>query len=470
MGTAHGNERAAIAGRYLLFDEVGTGGMASVYIGRLIGPSGFSRTVAIKRLHPHVARDPEFVGMFLDEARLAACVRHPNVASILDVVHTAGDLLLVLEYVSGESLSQLRRTVAASKETVPVAVAVATLTGALQGLHAAHEATGPSGEPLGLIHRDVSPQNIMVGDDGIARIIDFGVAKAAGRVTATREGHVKGKAGYMAPEQLMGGEVDRRVDIFAASVVLWETLTGERLFLGQSDAETVLQVLERSIPPASKVNPNVPAALDAVVARGLRRAKGDRYATALEMAAALEAAVRPATTREVAEWVRHAAGPALLARNQRVLAIESDAGASAHTGLPAAEMPTHTQVNTVSASRPGPKRSHTVWLSPAFFALALAFAIAAAAVYRERSAVPGTAAAHPPQSPASQVPAALSEGAPTDPAFAPDATANNAAEASLDAGSPRHRPAQRRPSPRPDCTPPYTLDPSGYHVPKPACL
>src|SRR5215472_12533797 len=212
---------ARVIGRYALYDELAAGGMATVHFGRLLGHAGFSRTVAIKKLYPQYAKDPEFVSMFLDEARLAARVRHPNVVTTLDVVSTAGELLLVLEYVHGESLSRLLRATAEAGALVPWRIAAAIVSGVLHGLHAAHEAKSERGEPLDLVHRDVSPQNVTVGVDGVARVLDFGIAKAVGRLTHTRGGLVKGKYSYMAPEQVQG-IVTRRSDVFSAAILLWE--------------------------------------------------------------------------------------------------------------------------------------------------------------------------------------------------------------------------------------------------------
>src|SRR5580700_11191148 len=224
-------------GRYALHHEIASGGMATVHIGRLLGPVGFARTVAIKRLHPHLARNPEFVAMFLDEARLAARIRHPNVVSTLDVVATEGELFVVMEYVPGDSLARLLFAAKERSERVPLSVAASIMVDMLHGLHAAHEASDERGQPLNLVHRDVSPHNVLVGTDGAAHLIDFGVAKATGRAQVTREGQLKGKLAYMAPEQLGGSPVDRRADVFGASVVLWEMLTGQRLFDGADEGE-----------------------------------------------------------------------------------------------------------------------------------------------------------------------------------------------------------------------------------------
>ncbi|RYE88957.1 MAG: serine/threonine protein kinase, partial [Myxococcales bacterium] len=262
--------------------------MATVYLGRLLGPAGFSRTVAIKRLHPHLARDPEFVTMLLDEARLAGRIQHPNVAATLDIVAQDGELFVVMEYLHGETLARLLRVQGGRGEPVPLDVLSAILSGALHGLHAAHEVRGERGEPLDLVHRDVSPQNIMVRHDGVGLVVDFGVAKAAGRINETEHGKVKGKLPYMAPEQVRGQPISRRTDLYAAGAVLWESLVGERLIQGNNEGEIVEQLLFATFDPPSARRPDVPPALDAVVQRALSRPVDARFATAREMALALE--------------------------------------------------------------------------------------------------------------------------------------------------------------------------------------
>ena len=218
-----------LEGRYVLFDEIAAGGMATVHFGRQSGAAGFSRTVAIKRLHPNLAKDPEFVAMFLDEARLVARIRHPNVVPTIDVVATEGEVFVVMEYVHGESLARLRTAMAQAGRVADPRIVASVISGVLHGLHAAHEAKSEVGQPLNIVHRDVSPQNILVGIEGISRVLDFGVAKAIGRVQSTREGQIKGKLAYMAPEQLQGGHVTRRADIYAVAAVTWEAFTGQRL-------------------------------------------------------------------------------------------------------------------------------------------------------------------------------------------------------------------------------------------------
>jgi len=310
-----------VIGRYALYEPIASGGMATVHLGRLLGPVGFSRTVAIKRSHPEMAADPEFVSMFLDEARLAARIRHPNVVSTLDVVALEGELFLVMDFVQGESLSRLMRAAKTLGQRIPPLIACTILAGALHGLHAAHEAKNERGEPLRIVHRDVSPQNILVGVDGIARVLDFGVAKAVGRVATTREGQIKGKLAYLAPEQL-GGSISRQSDIYAASVVLWEALTSERLFSADNPGELLNHILNRRVPPPSEIAFDLPRALDAIVLRGLAREPADRFATAREMAVELERNGGQVSAVEIGEWVERVAKDAIATRAKKVAEIE----------------------------------------------------------------------------------------------------------------------------------------------------
>jgi serine/threonine protein kinase len=315
-------------GRYLLFGEIASGGMATVHLGRVSGAAGFSRTVAIKRLHPAFARDTEFVSMFLDEARLAARIRHPNVIPTLDVVATESEVFLVMEYVQGEALGRLRRVAAMRKHATDPRIVASIMSGVLYGLHAAHEATDEFGHPLGIVHRDVSPQNVLVGADGTARLLDFGVAKAMGRRQTTQIGEVKGKLAYMAPEQLNGLATNRRADVYSAAVVTWEALTGERLFQGEPQSALIASVFEKRVPPPSSVSSHVPRAFDRVVMRGLARNPDHRYATAREMAVELERCAGVASMSEVGSWVESLAGAELRTRASLIAAMESASAAT----------------------------------------------------------------------------------------------------------------------------------------------
>ena len=316
------SSRARNLGRYALFTEIASGGMATVYLGRQRGQAGFARTVAIKRLHPQHAKEPDFVSMFLDEARLAARIRHPNVVPTIDVVATDGELFLVMEYVQGESLARLLKANHHRHEHPPLRVVAAILADALHGLHAAHEATSERGEPLGLVHRDVSPHNVLVGVDGVARIVDFGIAKASGRIQTTREGQLKGKIAYMAPEQIRGA-VTRKTDVYAASVCLWEAVTGKRLFHGENDAVVLDQVLNGQVKPPSEHVPGLDPAWDSIVLRGLERDPDLRYATAREMALDIESRLSLARATDVGAWVESLAHDALARRAAEVTRVES---------------------------------------------------------------------------------------------------------------------------------------------------
>ncbi len=353
MSASHGLG-PRLVGRYLLFGELASGGMATVHFGRLSGPVGFSRTVAIKRLHPQFAKDPEFVSMFLDEARLCGRIRHPNVVPTVDVVTLEGEIFIVMEYVAGEALSKLLRTAWTRGIPVPPRVAATIVASVLHGLHAAHLTKDEQGRELGIVHRDVSPQNILVGTDGVPRVLDFGVAKAAGRLQTTREGQVKGKIAYMPPEQLSGGGVSRQTDIYAAAVVLWEALAGRRLFDGETEAIVLVRAIEGRIDPPSFYNPSLDVVVDGVVLRGLARDPAQRFATAREMAVALEQTIGVASPYEVGEWVEFVAGEELARRAARIAEIES-ASLTGRFGnlapLASSDSP-HSQVSSISVSRP----------------------------------------------------------------------------------------------------------------------
>ncbi len=355
-------------GRYVIYGEIAAGGMATVHFGRIVGAGGFSRPVAIKRLHAHFARDQEFVAMFLDEARLASRIFHPNVVAPLDVVQTDDhELLLVMEYVRGVSLSKLIRATSAENKQLPPRVVMSIISNLLHGLHAAHEAKNDAGQPLNIVHRDVSPQNVIVGTDGVSRVLDFGVAKAAGRMQSTRDGQLKGKIAYMSPEQVRAEDVTRQTDIYAASVVLWEALTGRRLFKAESDVGTITRVLAGKIELPSSLVPTLPAALDAVVMKGLKPDAADRYATAREMANELELVMGLAPAVEVGELVEAVAADELNERAARIAEIEGSGSQSSWSakamklpvGVPAGT-PSHELPTRADALAPPKEKSPTL--------------------------------------------------------------------------------------------------------------
>ncbi len=306
-------------GRYELLHEIATGGMATVYLARARSVAGFERVVAIKVCHPHLRGEEEFSSMFLDEARLAARIHHPNVVSTLDVGE-GEQLYLVMEYIEGDRISGLIKAAARKGERVPVPVTLRIMIDVLSGLHAAHELKDHQGHPFNIVHRDVSPQNILVGVDGVTRITDFGIAKAEARLTVTREGQVKGKMSYMAPEQLSSTNVNRRADVYAAGVVLWEALTGRRLFRADTEAETLNLVLHGVVPAPSTVVPEITPDVDAVLRKALERDPDKRFQSAAEMADALEAieSVKLASTRAVSAYINDLLAEPIARRREMV--------------------------------------------------------------------------------------------------------------------------------------------------------
>jgi serine/threonine protein kinase len=329
--------RPRAIGRYYLHEAIGAGGMGTVHLGWMIDDS---RLVAIKALRAELAQDPDCATLFSDETRVALQIVHRNVVRALDVVHTEGQSFLVMEYVRGATLSQLVRCAASRGESVPPATAAGIAIGMLQGLHATHETIDERGAPLNLVHRDVSPQNVMVGTDGTSRLIDFGVAEAAGSLRTARPGALKGKIHYMAPEQLnYDGTVSRRTDVYAAAVVLWETVCGRKLFDDQlrGGATPAASGVHRAcadafvrrygqIPAPSTLVSGVSCKLDDVVLRGLDPTPSKRFATAEAMACAIAASGPVASEEEIGAWVQSLGEPELEAREARVREVERSSG------------------------------------------------------------------------------------------------------------------------------------------------
>jgi eukaryotic-like serine/threonine-protein kinase len=318
---------SARIGRYALFEQFAVGGMATVHFGRLDGAGGFSRVVAIKRLLPHLVANREFTDMLLNEARLAARVRHPNVVATLDVVASKGDVLLVLDYVEGEALSTLCRSQAKEKKDfVPMAIAVGIMKDVLHGLQAIHEAVDEKGRALDLVHRDISPPNVLVGVDGVARVLDFGIAKALQHLDESMTGRRMGKMGYMSPEQIKGERLTQRSDVFSAGIVLWELLAMRRLFPADQPEERIESILRGGYPRPSTLRPELPPELDEVVMRALEISPDARFATVAEFSKALEPAARAATRRATSDWVSDLAREALGERTRMVARLENWAG------------------------------------------------------------------------------------------------------------------------------------------------
>ncbi len=298
--------------KYELVERLDAGGMAEVFVAKTIGAAGITKTVAIKRVLPHLAANEKFVRMFLDEARVGMKLSHANIVQVFDVGEADGTYFIVMEYVRGVSLRKVQDVLGRKGRVVPVGTAVFIAAEAGKGLAYAHRATDEQGRPLGIVHRDVSPPNILLSEQGEVKVTDFGLAKAASQLEHTDPGVVKGKFSYLAPEAIDGLEVDHRADIFALGIVLFELLTGRRLFLGETDYQTVQLVSRCHVPPLPLLNPSVPQLLDDIVHKALARDRDERYQTADEFVEALTnflfaAGVR-ASSKDVADLVAEVQG------------------------------------------------------------------------------------------------------------------------------------------------------------------
>lgn len=479
-------EAPLIIGRYAIYDAIAAGGMATVHLGRLLGPAGFLRTVAIKRLRAQYAHDADFAAMFLDEARLAARIQHPNVVPTVDVVVHEGELLLVMEYVRGESLSRLVRAARDQGVKLPPRVVVAILSGALQGLHAAHEAVDEKGRSLGLVHRDVSPQNILVGADGVARVLDFGIAKAEGRAHSTREGDIKGKVLYMPPEQLAAEPLTRTADIYSAGIVLFETLTNIRMFAGESERAALTKIINNEIRVPGEVDPEL-AKFDPIVRRAMAGDATARYRSALQMARELEAIAAPASAAEVTEWLAKLAGDTLSERARIVAEVEASSTRSKPPVAPPTDSVPRVRIPS-EASHPSlprmtapaapleaapPPRGRTlalVGVAVLVTALLGCLAVIAVLLTREPSSSKTASAAEPakltptvaaPEEPVAITIAPKANLQPAPPVAAPQASTTTA--------TPSVKPKPAAPW-RPSCNPPYVIDKNGHKHFIPECV
>jgi serine/threonine protein kinase len=295
-------------GRYELIRRLAIGGMAELYLARSSGIEGFEKIVVLKRILPQHAENDDFVRMFLDEARLTATIHHANVASVYDIGRCDDGLFFTMEYVHGEDVRTIAQALGRRGRGLPLEHSLAIAIGAASGLHAAHTRTGADGRPLGIVHRDVSPSNLLVSYDGGVKIIDFGIAKASARSTETRAGTLKGKIAYMSPEQCLGEKLDRRSDVFSLGVVFYELTTGARLFPVDNEYAAMRQIVDQDAPPPSTRRPGYPPELEAIVMRALRRDRSQRYGSAEELQLALEGFVRargiPASTVQLGYFMR----------------------------------------------------------------------------------------------------------------------------------------------------------------------
>lgn len=300
--------------RYEVIKKLDAGGMAEVYIGRTVGVAGITKKVAIKRVLPHLAENKKFVSMFLDEARVGMKLSHANVVQVFDVGEEEGTYFIVMEFIDGVSLKDVIDTLKERRQVVPVGAAVQIAAEAARGLAYAHAAADENGAPLNIVHRDVSPPNILISVQGEVKVTDFGLAKAASQLETTDPGVVKGKFSYLSPEAVDGEMVDERADVFSLGIVLFEMVTGKRLFLGETDYQTVQLVSRAHVPSLKMLNSAVPELLDDVVHKALARDREARYASAGEFAEALTGVLyssgMKATSRHVAELVAAVKGDA----------------------------------------------------------------------------------------------------------------------------------------------------------------
>ncbi len=270
-------------GKYYLLDRISVGGMAEVFKAKAFGVEGFERLIAVKRILPSIAEDEEFITMFIDEAKIAVQLQHANIAQIFDLGKVGESYFIALEYVQGKDMRSIVDRMRKHKVPMPISMAVYCIMKVCEGLDYAHNKKDPAGRELNLVHRDVSPQNILISYDGEVKIIDFGIAKAAGKAGKTQAGILKGKFGYMSPEQVRGLPLDRRSDIFAVGICLWEMLTGERLFVGESDFSTLEKVRNVEITPPSTYNKELPPELESIVLKTLSKEVENRYQSAMDL-------------------------------------------------------------------------------------------------------------------------------------------------------------------------------------------
>ena len=287
MGSASPQEGTA-SNRYVIVGKLAGGGMADIFLARSTSETGIERYVVLKRVLAERSRDPHFASLFLDEARLTAQLQHPNIAQVLDVGKLAGAYFYTMEYVHGEDVRHLLQRVVSLRRELPIQHVLAIATGALAGLHHAHTRTTPAGVPLGVVHRDVSPSNIMVSYEGSVKLLDFGVAKATERSAESSSGTVKGKVAYASPEQCRSGELDRRSDIYSLGIVLWEMLASRRLYKYDTDFATMMAICEEPVKRPSELRSDVSPALDAIVLTALAKDRESRFSTAADMIEAIE--------------------------------------------------------------------------------------------------------------------------------------------------------------------------------------
>jgi serine/threonine protein kinase len=437
-------------GRYLVFEEFARGGMATVHLARLDGSAGFRRILAVKRMRSEPAQI-DLRAAIHDEAMITSRIVHRNVVQLLDVIEDGGDLYLVMEYVHGLALSVLLREARRRGEPAPPRVATAIVADALEGLQAAHDATDAAGHPLNIVHRDMSPQNVIVGADGVARVLDFGIAKASVQRQQTTPGTLKGKVAYMAPEQIHG-RAGPASDVYSTGLILYEALGGTRAIGSfETEAEALAAILVGNIRPLVELRPDLSPELLTIAAKAIARDPEHRFGSARLLAEFLrEWGVAPPD--EVARWVASLGGELLQRRQELVRKAESSLAAPG-----------------------GPRRVGVRWAVAGVVVAALAvgggWSLSQRRPPEPSGPVPPVlapdAAAAPEVVPPPQVPAAAPDAAVVLPSPAPDAGAQPAAGS--DATHP-HRPARPARPPAKDCDPPYRIDKNGHKQFKPECF
>jgi serine/threonine protein kinase len=350
-------------GKYEILQRLAFGGMAEIYLARASGIQGFEKNVVLKRILPQYAADREFVRLFLREARLAATLDHAHIAHVYDIGEAAGSFFYTMEYLHGEDLRGIMRTLKRRDQRLPLEHAIGIVLGAAAGLHHAHEKKGPDGRGLGIVHRDVSPSNVVVTFDGGVKLVDFGIAKASADPDLSRGHSVKGKLSYMSPEQMNLQPIDRRSDIFSLGVVLYEITTHRRLYNGSTDIEVVRQVLNGGIPRPSMRSPDYPAELEAIVTRALEMDPERRYPTARDLQRDLESFARRhgahVSSTAMAEWMEYTFGPGHDTKNDRTPGAMTPVTAREPISIPVSD-PDSTAAANRLPDDPGPHPSTSI--------------------------------------------------------------------------------------------------------------
>jgi serine/threonine-protein kinase len=421
-------------GRYEIVGALAHGGMAELFLARLPGVEGFAKRVVIKRVLPGLAREREFVEMFLAEARLAAALDHNNIVQVHDIGHDSGGYFFAMELLHGADVATVLRAALERDGALPLPIALEIVRGACAGLHYAHDRVGPTGAPLGLVHRDVSPQNLFVTFDGTTKLLDFGIAKAVEKIAnhLTRSGTLRGKLPYMSPEQARGEPLDRRSDVFSLAIVLWEMTVGARLFGAENEGDFAVlkQIVETDAPPPSTRVAEYPAALEAIVMKGLQRHRDARYQSADELAAAIEGFVRErslwATPRDVAAYMaglfpdravawkradREEGGAIVPLRGRQTVELPADPGLSLGSSPNPNPNPSPNPIPNpnpnpipTSSTVPAAARPRSRWLWPAALVAVAAIAVTAGYLVARRTPAARTTASPPATSPAPTTP------------------------------------------------------------------